>query len=128
VKDARELADADDLVAREVGDRRLADDRRHVMLAVRLEGDVLEKHDLVVATDLLEGAAEMHGGVLGVAARIFAPRLGDAPRRVEQAFPVGIVAGPPDQRPDRLANFPGNVARRRRFDEVAVLRVAMLVH
>ena len=55
VEHARQLGDADDAVARQIGDRRLADDRRHVMLAMRLERDVLEQHDLVIAADLLEG-------------------------------------------------------------------------
>src|SRR5688500_1085972 len=37
VDDACELADADDFVGRQVADVRAADDRRHVMLAMRLE-------------------------------------------------------------------------------------------
>src|SRR5215210_3368010 len=48
VQHARQFADADDLVARQISDRRLADDRRHVVLAMRLERDVLQQHDLVV--------------------------------------------------------------------------------
>src|SRR3546814_3601317 len=39
VQHARQLGYADHPVARKIGDMRLADDRRQVMLAVRLEGD-----------------------------------------------------------------------------------------
>ena len=87
---------------RQIGDRRLADDRREVMLAMRLERDVLQQHDLVIAADLLEGAAEMVGRILAIAAGIFAPGARDALRRVEQPLAVGIVAGPADQGPHRL--------------------------
>src|SRR3546814_6669381 len=57
VQHARQLGYADHPVARKIGDMRLADDRRQVMLAVRLEGNVLQKHDLVIAAHLAEGAA-----------------------------------------------------------------------
>src|SRR3546814_2490042 len=55
VQHARQLGYADHPVARKIGDMRLADDRRQVMLAVRLEGNVLQKHDLVIAAHLAEG-------------------------------------------------------------------------
>ena len=87
---------------RQIGDRRLADDRREMMLAMRLERDVLQQHDLVIAADLLEGAAEMVRRILGIAARIFLPGARDPRRRVEQPLAVGIVAGPADQGPHRL--------------------------
>ena len=53
---ARELADADHALVRQVADMDLADDRHHVVLAVGFEADVAQHHDLVVALDLLEGA------------------------------------------------------------------------
>ena len=59
VDHARELADADDLVGRQVADMGAADDRRHVVLAVRLELDVAQHDHLVVAADFLEGAAQV---------------------------------------------------------------------
>ena len=124
VKHPRELADPDHLVVRQVGDRRLADDRRHVVLAVRLERDVLQQHDLVIAADFLEGAAKMLRGIFLIAARIFPPRARDAPRRIEQAFAVGVVAGPADQRPDRFATSSGTPCRWR-LDEIAVVGLAM---
>src|SRR4029079_8464767 len=76
----------------------------------------------------LEGAAEMDRRVFGIAAGIFAPGLGDPARRIEQAFPIGVVARPADQRPHGLADVARDFTRRRGFDEVAVLRVAMLRH
>jgi hypothetical protein len=53
---ARQLGNADHAVARQVADVDAADDRRHVMFAVRLEADVAQHHDLVVTAGLLEGA------------------------------------------------------------------------
>src|SRR5438270_13895457 len=96
------------------------------MLAVRLKGDVLQQHDLVVAADLLEGAAEMHRRILGITAGIFAPSARDAARRVEQTFAVGIVASPPDESADRLPNVLWNLAGRRGFYEIAVFRLAVI--
>src|SRR2546423_2172902 len=96
-----------------------------MMLAVRLERNVLQKHDLVVAADLLKGAAEMHRRIFGITAGIFAPGAGDAARGVDQTLTVGIVAGPANEGPDRLPYVLRNLARRRGFDEVAVFRFAM---
>src|SRR3546814_10341611 len=58
---------ADDAVVRHVGDVRLADDRRHVVLAVGFKADVAQQHHLVVAFDFLEGALQEVEGVHGVA-------------------------------------------------------------
>ena len=73
------------------------------MLAVRLERNVLQKHDFVIAADLLEGPGQMHRRVFGIALEIFAPGAGDAARCIEQPFACRVVAGPADQRPDGLA-------------------------
>src|SRR3546814_13434173 len=62
VQHARQLGYADHPVARKIGDMRLADDRRQVMLAVRLEGNVLQKHDLVIAAHLAERSEERRVG------------------------------------------------------------------
>ena len=45
--DARQFADTDHLALRQITDVRFADDRRHVMFAVRMEGDVAQQDDLV---------------------------------------------------------------------------------
>src|SRR5690606_15600418 len=66
--DAGELADADDLSVRKIADVHLAGDRRHVMLAVRLEADVAQHDHLVVAVDLVERAAQELDRVVFVAA------------------------------------------------------------
>src|SRR6478672_3332161 len=97
-----------------------------MVLAMRLERNVLEQHDLVVTADLLEGAAEMHRRVFRIAVGIFAPRARHPSRSVEQAFAVGIVASPADQRPDRLRHVLRDLIRRRGFDEIAIPRLAMV--
>ena len=109
---------------RQIGDRRLADDRRQMVLAMRLERDVLQQHDLVIAADLLEGAAEMVRRILGIAARIFLPGARDPRRRVEQALAVGIVARPADQGAHRLLDVVGHGDLARLADQIAVFGVA----
>src|SRR5690606_13998134 len=64
----RELADANHLAVRQVAHVRLADDRRHVVLAVALELDVAQHDHLVVSGDLLEGALEVLARIVGIAA------------------------------------------------------------
>ena len=108
VEHAGELGDSDDAVGRQIGDRGLADDRRHMMFAVRLERNVLEQHELVVAADLLEHPAQVDRGILAIAEAVFLPRPRHALGRIEQAFAFGIVAGPVDQRPDRFLHFEGH--------------------
>src|SRR3546814_3612598 len=44
IEHARELGNADDAVARQIGDRCLAGDRRHMMFAMRLERNRSEEH------------------------------------------------------------------------------------
>ena len=72
VDEPRQFRDADDAVVRQIGDMHLADDRRDVVLAMRLEADVLQQDDLVIAVGLLEGALQQRHRVLVVAAEIFA--------------------------------------------------------
>src|SRR5690606_21897798 len=78
------------------------------MLAVALERDVLEQHDLVVAADLLEHPAQMARRILLVALAVFLPRARDALRRVAQTFAFRIVAGPADQGADAFLHPPGH--------------------
>ena len=98
---AGELADADHAAAWHVGDFGVADDRRHVMLAMALEANIAQHHHLVVARDLREGFLQDRGRVLCVAGEVFLERTGDPRRRFPKTFAIGIVAGPADQGPHR---------------------------
>ena len=71
---------------------------RKVMLAVGNKGNIAQQQDLVVTADLLEGALQIEGGILGIAGAIFAPRPRDAFGGVEQPLTHRIVACPADQR------------------------------
>src|SRR5690606_4721691 len=64
---ASKLADAHHLVGRQIANVRPTDDRRHVMLAMRLELDVAQDDHLIVAFDLFEGSAQVIGRVGGIA-------------------------------------------------------------
>ena len=53
--------------SRQIGDVGPADDRHHVVLAMRLEADVASAHHLVIAVGLLEGALQERYRVLVIA-------------------------------------------------------------
>ena len=84
VDHARELADADDAVGRQVSDVGAADDRRHVMLTMRLELDVAQHDHLVVARGLLERPTQVIARVDPVPGEPVAIRGYHPARRFEQ--------------------------------------------
>ncbi len=90
---AREFRDPDHCTIGDVADVGLADDRRHVVLAMAFVFDVAQHDHLVVAGDFLEGALEVVLGIERIAAEPVAIGLDDAARRVEQAFARRVFAG-----------------------------------
>ena len=97
----RQFGNADDAVARQIADMHASDDRRQMVLAKRLEADVAQHDDFVVAAGLLEGALEIFARIVVIAGEPFLIGAGDARRRGQQAFAVRIVAGPADERAHR---------------------------
>src|SRR6185312_831757 len=93
----RELGDADHALVRQVGNVDGPGDGRHVMLAGRLQRNVAQQDDVVVAVDFLERAAEQGIGVLLVARKPLLVGARDARRRVPQTLTRGLVARPADQ-------------------------------
>src|SRR6202045_2420689 len=87
------------------------DDRREVMLAMGLEGEISRPHGLVIAAGLLEGALEIIARVVVVPGEPFLVGARHPRRRGAKPFAVGIVAGPADQGADRArglgARLPG---------------------
>jgi hypothetical protein len=79
-----------------------------MMLAVRLEWDVLEQHNLVVAADFMENTREVIGRIFEVALAIFLPRARNALGRIEQAFALGIVACPAEDGAHGLFHLGGH--------------------
>ncbi len=124
MKHAREFGNSDDAVAGQIGDRGLADDRREMVLAMRLERYVPEQHDLVISADFLEGAAEMMRGVFLISPRIFAPGPRHPGGGIEQPLACWIVASPANQRPDRFLHIFGNLDFGEAPDQVAIFRSA----
>ena len=88
---------------------RFADEGDHVMLAMRVELDVAEHHDIVIASHFVEGAREHLERVLAIAREELVIGRSDAAWRLAQALAVGIIASIGDQRADRLL---GLLARR----------------
>jgi NifU-like protein involved in Fe-S cluster formation len=109
----RQLRQADHTIGRGVGDMRLAEERHHVMLAVRIEADVPHQDEIVIARGLAKGAVKHLDRAFVVALVDLAVGVDHALWRVEQAFARRIVAGIGKQRADRfLGLFTG---RRRRY-------------
>ena len=73
-----QLADADHPVPRQVGEVHAADDRREVVLAVALEADVAQHDEVVVALDLVKGAAEQRRGLFLDYSEVLAPMAREA--------------------------------------------------
>ena len=105
VDDPRQFADPDHAVIRQVSDVGAADDRFHVMLAVRLETDIAQQHHLVVTLDLFEGALQQHHRIDRVALEVFIVGARHPFRRAGQAFAGWIVAGPAYHGRDRGQHF-----------------------
>src|SRR5262249_27274820 len=97
------------------------------MLAMRIERDVADEHEVVVGADLRERALEHVGRAFAVAAEQLLVGVDDARRRVEQALAIGIVAGKGDQRAHGRDGLVPRGARHRRLGRGAhVLRQASL--
>src|SRR6516165_5078664 len=103
-------------MARQVADMDAADDGSQVVLAMGLERDVAQHHDLVVAGDLVEGAAEIVARVLRITGEPLLISARDTTRRSGQPLAVGIVAGPADERAhSRLRLAAGRTRGRPRY-------------
>ncbi len=98
---ARELGEPDDALDREIGDVRAADDRHHVVLAVRIEGDVAHHDHVVEGADLAEGTVEHLVGVFLVAAEELFVGSDHSLGRILEALAVRVFADPRQKRADR---------------------------
>ena len=91
VDEPRNLAEADHLVARNVGDVALAEKRQQMMLAQAVEIDVLDDHHLAVV-DREQRPVQDLIDVGAVAAGEKRQRLLDPLRRIEQTLALRILA------------------------------------
>ncbi|MNX82817.1 hypothetical protein D3C86_1145590 [compost metagenome] len=103
IHQTRQLGEAHHPVSRQVGDVGAPVEGQHVVLAGRVEGDVLEQDELLVPFDLFEGRREDLGGVLVVAGEDLGPAAQDPVGSVLETLAVGILADDLEQRPKRLA-------------------------
>jgi hypothetical protein len=65
-----------------------------MMFAVRLERDVAQQNDLVIAADLFECPRKMDCGIFLIAPAIISPGARDAPWRVDETFAFRVLADP----------------------------------
>ncbi len=98
VGDARQLGEAHNAIMGQIGDMGLAHERHHVVLAMGMERDIAHQNDVVIAADLGKGRFQHSLGVFFVAREKFAIGVGDAARRIDQPFAVGVISRPGDQR------------------------------
>ncbi|MCY1527335.1 hypothetical protein D9M68_623990 [compost metagenome] len=89
VDDARDLRQPEHLAGGDVGDMRLADKRQQVMLAQRVQLDVLDDHHLIVVGGEQRAVDHFFQALLVTMTKI--PHgLGGTFRRVQQAFALRI--------------------------------------
>src|SRR3546814_10001375 len=81
VEHTRQLRYPNHMVARQISNMGHADDRCHVVFAMRLEGDVLQKDNFIIAAHLLECPAEMMSGFFAISLAIFFPGTSDTDRK-----------------------------------------------
>lgn len=100
--DAGQLAQADDLAVRDIGDVGLAEERQQMVFAHAFEVDVLHEDHFVVFFD--EGLAEDLGGVLMQSREQFLIHAGDAIRRFEQPVPFRVFSHGNEDLANRCGN------------------------
>ena len=98
----RELRQADNAAIGIIGDMSLADEGHHVVFAMGFDIDVAEHDDVVIALHVVEGAGEVFARVFAIALEPFAIGVDDAAGGVDQAFALGVVAGPGDEGADSI--------------------------
>src|SRR3546814_4213765 len=74
---------------------------------MRLEGDVLQKDNFIIAAHLLECPAEMMSGFFAISLAIFFQGPSDTLGCVGQPFPGGIAPRPANERRDCLLHILG---------------------
>src|SRR5262249_60763011 len=79
-----------------------ADDWREVMLAMRLEADVAQHDQLVIAVHLRERAGQEGDGIDVVAGEEFLIGAHHPVGRADETLTLRVVAGPAQQRADSL--------------------------
>ena len=76
----------------------MADDRRHVMFAVRFEMDVAQDDYFVVALDFLKRPLEIRDGIFFVTGKPVLVRSCNACRGIDQAFAIRVFSRPEQER------------------------------
>src|SRR5690606_33744333 len=98
IHDAGNLGKANHLVIGQIGDMRLADDRHHMVLAMRMERDVLYEDEIVIAADFLENRTEDFFRAFRIACEQFLISLCHTLRRSQNAFALRVVSSPKQKR------------------------------
>jgi hypothetical protein len=80
----------------------LADNRRHMMFAVRFELDVPQDNHFVIAVDLFESAAQKLDWIVFVSAAPVFPGSRDSAGGCCEAFTLGILSNPQQKRFDGI--------------------------
>ena len=86
---------------------------------MRMERNVAQQDDFVIASDFLERALQVHRRVFLIARAVLLPRAAIAGGSVDQPFALRVITGPAQQGADRFLNFVRNgelVARGFRHD------------
>ena len=88
-------------------------DWNHVVFAMGLEPDIAQQNNFVVSFNFFKSPLKYGFGIGGIAGKELFVGAHDAIRGIHEPFPVGVIARPSDQRPNRRLRIRtlGHVAR-----------------
>ena len=113
IHDARDLAQADDFLARDIGDMRLADKGQHMVLAHRRVVDIGDHDHFALAVfHVKQRAVDDRLDILPVAVEHLVVHAGDAGGRFPQTIAVRVFALMQQNQPDRFFDRGGCGQRR----------------
>jgi len=105
IHDARQFADPNDALIRQIANMYAADYRRHVMFTMGADFNILEYHHFVVPVGLLKSLLQYSDGILAISGIKLLIGANDPVGRFQQSFAVGIIPGPLNQSPNGGARF-----------------------
>jgi hypothetical protein len=95
VDEPNELRYSHNPLARKIADVNTADDRRHVVLAMRFEPDVAQQNNLIVAGGFFKGPLQILARILEITRKPLFVCTSNASGCSDEPFAIGIIARPP---------------------------------
>jgi len=97
IEQPRNFADTDDIFIGQIGDMRPANDRHHVMLAMRFKRHVFQQHDFIIALHILKRFGKNRVHILIIPGVKLAVGIDHALRRIAQTLALWVIPRPANQ-------------------------------